>query len=42
MQFVSFPIADRGVPASRQEVHSLVQRLVPPLNEGRGVTIHCR
>jgi protein-tyrosine phosphatase len=42
IQFVSFPITDRGVPASGPEALSTVQRLASMLAEGRSVAIHCR
>ena len=37
MRFVSFPIADRGVPDSASDFLSLVSRLANELRNGRGV-----
>src|SRR5262249_19657945 len=37
-----FPIPDRGVPASIEQVSALVAALVRHLQQGGGVGIHCR
>jgi protein-tyrosine phosphatase len=42
IEFVSFPIADRGVPASEQAARSTVQRLATLLTRGKAVAVHCR
>jgi protein-tyrosine phosphatase len=42
MRYVSFPIPDRGIPASRRQALELAQDLARQLLEGRGVVIHCR
>jgi protein-tyrosine phosphatase len=42
IQFNSFPIADRGVPLSKDAAAELVGRLVKSLTEGKNVAIHCR
>jgi protein-tyrosine phosphatase len=42
IEFVSFGIPDRNVPASRLEACNLLQRLHGFLVAGRGVAIHCR
>lgn len=42
LQFLRFPIPDRGVPASQGELLVLVESLVVRLREGCGVGIHCR
>jgi len=42
IQFVSFPIPDRGVPASIQAALSLLRRIANALEEGKNVAIHCR
>jgi protein-tyrosine phosphatase len=42
MTFISFPISDRGVPASLQGTASLAQSLARQLSEGKAVAIHCR
>jgi protein-tyrosine phosphatase len=42
LEFISFPIPDRGVPESQREVARLVDRLVGKLQGGRNVALHCR
>jgi protein-tyrosine phosphatase len=42
IQFISFPIPDRGVPASIQAALSLLRRIANALEEGKCVAIHCR
>src|SRR5262245_19372435 len=42
IEFISFPINDRAVPASAAEALPVVQRLVKLLAEGKAVAIHCR
>jgi protein-tyrosine phosphatase len=42
IEFVSFPFADRGVPASLCDTLSLVRRLAALLVGGKTVVIHCR
>jgi Cyclin-dependent kinase inhibitor 3 (CDKN3) len=42
IEYVSFPIADRGVPFSFLATAELLQRLDGKLAEGKGVAIHCR
>ncbi|MCP4614877.1 MAG: tyrosine protein phosphatase [Bradyrhizobium sp.] len=42
IDFVSFPIRDRGVPDSRQEVSRIARVLASGLRDGRSVAIHCR
>jgi protein-tyrosine phosphatase len=42
MDFVSFPIPDRGVPASIKETEQLARRISIEIAEGRAVAIHCR
>ncbi|HEY8506235.1 MAG TPA: hypothetical protein VIL46_16730 [Gemmataceae bacterium] len=42
MRFISFPIPDRGVPASRSELSNLVKSLAEELRQGRGVGLYCR
>jgi len=42
IQFISFPIPDRGVPASIQAALSLLRRIANALEEGKNVAIHCR
>jgi protein-tyrosine phosphatase len=40
--FVSFPIPDRGVPASTQEALSLMSTVNAALHAGKSVAVHCR
>lgn len=42
LQFVRFPIPDRGVPRSEVEMVALVGSLTAELRKGCGVAIHCR
>ncbi len=42
INFVSFPIPDRGVPASTPAAISLMARLARELEEGKNVLVHCR
>lgn len=42
LSFVSFPIEDLGVPASREDALSLVTALERLLIEGQNILIHCR
>jgi protein-tyrosine phosphatase len=42
IEFVSFPIVDRGVPMSMKETEQLVRRISAALADGKGVAIHCR
>lgn len=42
IEFLSFPIRDRGVPTSTAATRALVDRLVSKLQAGSTVAIHCR
>ena len=42
IEFLQFPIPDRGVPQSGEDLSVLVQALAHHMREGRGVAIHCR
>lgn len=42
MRFVSFPVPDRDVPASRTAFSDLVSDITRELNAGHRVAIHCR
>ena len=42
LQFISFPIPDRGVPASMQDALALLGDVSRALEEGKTVAIHCR
>lgn len=40
--FISFPVVDRGVPVSRQDLSELAARLTEFLAQGKHIGIHCR
>ena len=42
MEFISFPIPDRGVPAALREVRALAQTVATKVAEGKAVAVHCR
>lgn len=42
VRFVSFPIPDRGVPASAQRAVALLKDIVGALDDGKNVAVHCR
>ena len=42
IEFVSFPIPDRGVPESMRETERLVRCLSAAVADGKAVAIHCR
>jgi protein tyrosine/serine phosphatase len=42
IEFFSFPIPDRGVPASIPNTAELARRLITKIGEGQSVAIHCR
>jgi protein-tyrosine phosphatase len=42
IEFVSFPIPDRGVPTSFGALNKLVLQLVPKVKGGQMVAVHCR
>jgi protein-tyrosine phosphatase len=42
IEFLSFPFADRSVPASTADTLALVRRLTARLAGGKAVAIHCR
>jgi protein-tyrosine phosphatase len=42
IEFVSFPIPDRGVPNSYGALNELVTPLVPKVKGGHLVAVHCR
>jgi len=42
MEFVSFPITDRGVPPSVDSILPLVDGIVARLAAGKAVGVHCR
>ena len=42
MAVISFPIPDRGVPASVDDAASLARALAASIAEGKAVAVHCR
>jgi len=42
LHFISFPIPDRGVPASMPAALSLLRNIAEALEEGKNVAVHCR
>jgi protein-tyrosine phosphatase len=42
IEFVSFPIRDRGVPESTRETERLIRSLSDAVANGKAVAIHCR
>lgn len=42
IQLISFPIPDRGVPASMPATLGLLRRVVEALEQGKTVAVHCR
>jgi protein-tyrosine phosphatase len=42
VEYTSFPIPDRGVPASNQSVAQLAADILDELKAGRTVAVHCR
>src|SRR5262245_61684867 len=42
LEFIAFPIADRGVPASFAAFDPLVEALAAHVANGRAVAVHCR
>lgn len=42
IRFVSFPIPDRGVPASKDAAIALINDLEQSLADGKNVVVHCR
>jgi protein-tyrosine phosphatase len=42
IQLCSFPIPDRGVPATRRRFITLIDRLKEALRSGKSVAVHCR
>jgi protein-tyrosine phosphatase len=42
IEFLSFPIPDRGVPRAREAFAELVSRLAGALAEGKNAAVHCR
>jgi protein-tyrosine phosphatase len=42
IEFISFPIPDRGVPASLRDATDLVRTVVNGIGDGKAVAVHCR
>lgn len=42
MRFISFPIPDRGVPASTRQALSVLGNIAAALEQGQNVAVHCR
>lgn len=42
LSFISFPIVDRSIPASRPDVLALADKLGKLLKQGKNIGIHCR
>lgn len=42
IRFISFPIPDRGVPASLRNAVRLLREIAKALGEGKNVAVHCR
>ena len=42
IQFISFPIPDRGVPESISAALLLLRRITDALEQGKNVAVHCR
>jgi protein-tyrosine phosphatase len=42
MRFLSFPIPDRGAPASTPRTLSLLRNMAAALEQGQNVAVHCR
>lgn len=42
IRFISFPIPDRNMPASRSDAVGLLTEISRALREGRNVAVHCR
>lgn len=42
IEFMAFPIPDRGTPHSKKAFSTLLEQLHAQLLQGRGVAIHCR
>lgn len=42
IDFISFPIPDRGLPNSQREASQLAHLMAAGLRDGRSIAIHCR
>jgi protein-tyrosine phosphatase len=41
LEFISFPIKDRGVPASMREAIAVAQTIAARIRDGKAVAVHC-
>jgi len=42
LEFIAFPMVDRGIPSSRQAVERLARGLAQRLRKGQNLGLHCR
>lgn len=42
IQFISYPVEDRGVPQSLDKFEELVVKLASEIQHGRNIAVHCR
>src|SRR5437660_7327201 len=42
IRFISFPIPDRGIPASTRDAVRLMGEIANALQQGKNVAVHCR
>jgi protein-tyrosine phosphatase len=42
IEFISFPLPDRGVPATVREARAFAEGIIARLKDGKGVALHCR
>ncbi len=42
IQFFSFPIVDRSIPASTSDIHRFLGKIDADLSQGKNVAVHCR
>jgi protein-tyrosine phosphatase len=42
IEFISFPIVDRGVPSSSKDISTMLMQVHSAITQGKAVAIHCR
>jgi protein-tyrosine phosphatase len=42
IDFINFPIKDRGLPSDQQAVNKFIKELMQKIDQGEKVVIHCR
>jgi protein-tyrosine phosphatase len=42
LEYLPFPIPDRGLPGSMEQMKAFARKLEPALSQGRNIAIHCR